>query len=813
MEGFYRGSAALLVLVIFFVMTERFPWHRPSVEFVFWLAVLEASAVLSLLFDDSPLRFLVTVNRSPASLGITFGLLVPIYSGFLVRSFVNSKLTSYQEFRGGNDTLQRRLEHAREHLNRRNAHRGSEVARKVRRSKRADSSMFDAAVVDERDMIARSKLVYVDRVLDRLVFSNQIRMFTAWIRGQIEESQASIKTVVQEATPDELNRIMETVNVPRLLAHGTNGSDLNNLLAYIMNERSTELSPTSRAAVLHGLMRTESLPFIPQEMRWASDLFMGAQGTELTLLKNMLDSTGDFNNLYKLVFSDIADPKLRKRLLKHMRAEGAAVRKGNDGFAPIKLLSDVDDTLYCSGGSFPAGSDTRYPRHALYPGVLSLYEEIDRHGKQKVLSHLHRQTLTSEQSSEADSTGLDTVSVAVLTPWQKGGKVYELEFETRKSIANLQSLVQSQFFVAPAQQELVLSAAPRSARAFDDDALENDEDVEQSTRERAIEWDDGNIVFVSARPHVWKDVAENSSYRRFRQLVREGRMHAVPTMLTGSLYTGSLAVWLRLFEHMSNFVMDAFDAAFAGISGAMQDGWQRGKAVFTKSQKRRSKRRSILQEEVPEGVITDDVDEAGAIAAGTDVPPLQRSWSSGFGASAARRIGNHNWEAVGRTKVERVEQFVTLYPEYDMVFFGDNAQGDLLAAELLAQNAATGPVVQACFIHRVQSNDDEALLSTVAPKEREAFWAKNNILFYDTYVGAALLAYDEGLISHQGLHRVGLAVHDDLLDFFIRFPHRDWSLVFSQTKRDIRAANKALRGHHDGLQIPMPILPSAKFSS
>lgn len=42
-----------------------------------------------------------------------------------------------------------------------------------------------------------------------------------------------------------------------------------------------------------------------------------------------------------------------------------------------KILSDVDDTLVCSGGNYPAGVDKSYPHKAIYPGVLSFYRELD----------------------------------------------------------------------------------------------------------------------------------------------------------------------------------------------------------------------------------------------------------------------------------------------------------------------------------------------------------------------------------------------------------------------------------------------------
>lgn len=43
----------------------------------------------------------------------------------------------------------------------------------------------------------------------------------------------------------------------------------------------------------------------------------------------------------------------------------------------FKILSDVDDTLQCSGGHFPAGCDTKFPRKAIYPGAFAFYRELD----------------------------------------------------------------------------------------------------------------------------------------------------------------------------------------------------------------------------------------------------------------------------------------------------------------------------------------------------------------------------------------------------------------------------------------------------
>ena len=43
----------------------------------------------------------------------------------------------------------------------------------------------------------------------------------------------------------------------------------------------------------------------------------------------------------------------------------------------MQVVSDIDDTLMSSGGSYPAGRDTRYPHNCVYPGVLAFYNELD----------------------------------------------------------------------------------------------------------------------------------------------------------------------------------------------------------------------------------------------------------------------------------------------------------------------------------------------------------------------------------------------------------------------------------------------------
>ena len=116
-----------------------------------------------------------------------------------------------------------------------------------------------------------------------------------------------------------------------------------------------------------------------------------------------------------------------------------------------KILSDVDDTLSSSGGSYPAGIDRRYGKKVIYPGVLSFYRELD---------------------------------LGVNGP-----------------------------------------------RKWPENSV-------------------GNLVFLSARPHVYKDHSERRNYAKFAKL-RERGMHTNPSLLSGDMTSGTEYMFKKDLEPMS----------------------------------------------------------------------------------------------------------------------------------------------------------------------------------------------------------------------------------------------------------------------
>jgi len=195
------------------------------------------------------------------------------------------------------------------------------------------------------------------------------------------------------------------------------------------------LSTTSKAILIEGMQQRGLRGIFGDQ---ASHLMMSCKGKKLTKLKNLIDGSGSYQNLYKLVFEDLGTNN-RTAVLEHIEAEAAGVREEVNAAVGVKVMSDVDDTLYSSGGHFPAGCDRRFPPHVLYPGFLRLLEALDK--------------------------GFDPTYPSC------------------------------------------------------------------------------NLAFLSARPHIYKDLAEEKSYKLFAQLVADGHMHSFPTLLPGKLVQG---VWAFL---------------------------------------------------------------------------------------------------------------------------------------------------------------------------------------------------------------------------------------------------------------------------
>lgn len=110
-------------------------------------------------------------------------------------------------------------------------------------------------------------------------------------------------------------------------------------------------------------------------------------------------------------------------------------------------------------------------------------------------------------------------------------------------------------------------------------------------------------------------------------------------------------------------------------------------------------------------------------------------------------IGNAR---IAEKKFDNFNRYAQLYPEYGFVFTGDSGQGDVAFGEQML--AAHPGSVRAIFIHDV----------VATPEPVRKVWRAQSIFFFDTYVGAAVEAYEVGVIARDGVARVAHAAREEL---------------------------------------------------
>lgn len=739
------GLLAWLVVTLTYMLTEQtgLVVHHPRYEFMFWVLSVTSLLDIILLAENSPIQFFFTgLNTNPLNIALICGVVAPLIAASLVETARVARLRQFQSRKARHDMAA--------------ARNNAESAHKIRE---------------------------VDTLLSSVVNNSHIRTFAAYLRGKLDDNRRQIHDTIVDATPKELDDIISSVNIPKLLTYGNHyvktQQELGySTLQYIIEQRENDLSMFARAALIHGLMRMQTIRFSKKQMEWTTKSFLGAKGEKLTLLKSLLDSSGDYNNLFKLVYLDITNEDLREEILGHVhtqakeqiRLDRAAKKKR------IKIFSDVDDTLSASGGRFPAGSDKRFPHHAIYPGCLALFEEIDvaarlsgtpiSQDKRKSIKRLSKERrktgvdssmIEGELEDDVDVLSVynptdedyqhdhsrdlsEMVKVTIELPWKVGGGVHHILFNANDPISKIHDEIEEEYGIPPWKQNLIIQPA--------------------STFEQNQSWKHGNVVFLSARPHAYKDLTEGGSYRMFSRLFAKGLMHATPTLLPGSMKSGAAAIWIRIRDEVLMLMLDLYDVVKATGTSVMEKRKRRKQISDTPADEERESEKERLLHHI-----------------------------SSIGK---RQTTNSNWLGVALTKFERFENYSMLYPEYSFVFFGDDGQGDLYTAEKMAVSKVAGKRLRKSFIHRVNTKEGAILSSVRKQSDREMYWEENGIVFFDTYVGAAIEALHSKLIPVRGLHRVTKRASEEMQSLVIEYPNFDFEKAISQYNRDIEEANKIL---------------------
>jgi hypothetical protein len=105
---------------------------------------------------------------------------------------------------------------------------------------------------------------------------------------------------------------------------------------------------------------------------------------------------------------------------------------------------------------------------------------------------------------------------------------------------------------------------------------------------------------------------------------------------------------------------------------------------------------------------------------------------------------------IAAKKFDNFQRYVRVFPEYGFVFVGDSGQGDVEFGDNML--AFAPHMVHAVFIHDVVDTPEAA---------RQA-WRAKRIYFFDTYVGAAVEAFQVGVISRDGVARIAKAAQESM---------------------------------------------------
>ena len=443
----------------------------------------------------------------------------------------------------------------------------------------------------------------------------------------------------------------------------------------VVRLRMSELSIRCKARLLQEFNLARRYKNVIHYQFWAQfvrEVFHSTKGLDLTILKNAIDSNGSWKNLFNLVYEDfniIGGKDLRDEILQHIKREAAQVRRASTASAfgapeeegksappqappgkpRIKIISDLDDTVWCSGGKFPAGCDKLYPAHSFYPGIFALYKEVTL-GAESALTKLNAFPSPSDAlSPSASSAGRASAIHSDRSTGEEVLKRYSTALSPSSgppaamaaTAANPPRVLCSTVIREHSKVSMECEASETIARAWKRlagkagrpvyDMTVSIDSGDQSKTAQMAHLQDHSLVMLSARPSVSaaKGFFESMMYRKFIKLKEKGYFSTMPTLLPGSLIAGTKAMILGMARNVATcFKLD-------------------------------------------------------------------------------NRIV---WKEVAHKKYRDMIKYMELYPEYDFLFFGDDGQGDVQVAINALKNPklavmGPGPRLSDVFIHQVMKQD------------------------------------------------------------------------------------------------------------
>lgn len=211
-------------------------------------------------------------------------------------------------------------------------------------------------------------------------------------KAEVVRKEREIISIFEEAEKKALNFLIASCRLALLFYkikdhRSFNQQHRSQLIELLALERVSDLTVHSRVIVLHALQIIK-FPSNTRAEYCVKNIIINTRQDDLSDLKTLTDAKGDYFCMTKLIFDDIKSSIVRDNILHHIEVQArvqinhmlfntkrSRAKRKNKFWR--KVLSDVDDTLTCSAGSYPSGIDKRYGKKIVYPGVLGFYRELD----------------------------------------------------------------------------------------------------------------------------------------------------------------------------------------------------------------------------------------------------------------------------------------------------------------------------------------------------------------------------------------------------------------------------------------------------
>jgi len=180
------------------------------------------------------------------------------------------------------------------------------------------------------------------------------------------KEELEVLDIFDSLTEIELNTAIVSLSLTRLLSqmddHWIGLKNRQRLLEILTIERLGVLTLESKSKLLSAFQKG----WTPKGQEEAiCRIFVSTSGNELDVLKSKMESGVAFEDLHNLIYHDIDDKGIREKILAHFKANTPTK-------ASLKILSDIDDTIYANW------KDEKYRKKTPYPGMVQLLKRLNQ---------------------------------------------------------------------------------------------------------------------------------------------------------------------------------------------------------------------------------------------------------------------------------------------------------------------------------------------------------------------------------------------------------------------------------------------------